>query len=91
MRKPLLEFMMRLPERGPNPTVERIFRELGEFMAVAWLESRWLLAPAARGRILFGRVVKHRACFDLMVEGAAAHRAGDRARRWPTTRWPTRP
>jgi hypothetical protein len=72
MRKPFLEFMMRLPERGPNATVERIFRELGEFMAVAWLESRWLLSPAARGRVLFGRVVKHQACFDLMVEGAAS-------------------
>jgi hypothetical protein len=72
MRKPFLEFMMRLPERGPNAAVERIFRELGEFMAVAWLESRWLLSPAARRRVLFGRVVKHRACFDLMVEGAAS-------------------
>lgn len=72
MRKPFLEFMMRLPERGPNPSVERIFRELGEFMAVAWLESNWLLSPAAAGRVLFGRVVKHRACFDLMVAGAAA-------------------
>jgi hypothetical protein len=72
MRKPFLEHMMRLPERGPSPSVERIFRELGEFMAVAWLESRWLLSPAAQGRVLFGRVVKHRACFDLMVEGAAA-------------------
>jgi hypothetical protein len=72
MRKPFLEFMMRLPERGPNESVERIFRELGEFMAVAWLESRWLLSPAANGRVLFGRVVKHRTCFDLMVEGAAS-------------------
>ncbi len=41
-------------------------------MAVAWIESTWLLDPAVDQRILFGRLVKHRACFDLMVEGAHA-------------------
>ena len=41
-------------------------------MAVAWLESKWLLDPAVNTRILFGRLVKRRACFDLMVEGARA-------------------
>jgi hypothetical protein len=70
MRKPFLEFLMRLPERGGDPAVDQIFRELGEFLAVAWLETEWLLAPRAQERILFGRVVKHRACFSLMVEGA---------------------
>lgn len=70
MRKPFLEFLMRLPERGSDPAVERIFRELGEFLAVAWLESRWLLAPEAQERILFGRVVKYREAFALMLEGA---------------------
>jgi hypothetical protein len=55
---------------GGHPAVDRIFREIGEFMAVAWLESKWLLDPAVDKRILFGRLVKHRACFDLMVEGA---------------------
>jgi hypothetical protein len=70
MRKPLLEFLMAAAEAGGHPAVDRIFREIGEFMAVAWLESRWLLAPAVERRIIFGRLVKRRACFDLMVEGA---------------------
>jgi hypothetical protein len=70
MRKPFLEFLMRLPERGHDPAVERIFREVGEFLAVAWLETDFILAPKAKERILFGRLVKHRACFSLMVEGA---------------------
>jgi len=72
MRKPFLEFLMRLPERGHDPAVERIFREVGEFLAVAWLETDFILAPKAKERILFGRLVKRRACFDLMVEGARA-------------------
>ena len=70
MRKPLLEFLMSAAEQGGHPAVDRIFREIGEFMAVAWLESKWLLDPAVDRRILFGRLVKRRACFDLMVEGA---------------------
>ena len=39
-------------------------------MAVAWLETEFALAPRARERVLFGRLVKHRPCFELMVEGA---------------------
>jgi hypothetical protein len=72
MRKPLLEFLMAAAEAGGHPAVDRIFREIGEFTAVAWLESKWLLNPAVGERILFGRLVKRRACFDLMVEGARA-------------------
>ena len=70
MRKPLLEFLMQAAEHGEHPAVDRIFREIGEFLAVAWRESMWLLNPAVGERILFGRLVKRRACFDLMVEGA---------------------
>jgi hypothetical protein len=70
MRKPLLEFLMQAAERGGHPAVERIFREIGEFLAVAWLESKWLLSPSVNQRILFGRLVKRRVCFDLMVDGA---------------------
>jgi hypothetical protein len=72
MRKPLLELLTSAVERGGHPAVERIFREIGGFMAVAWLESKWLLDPAVDARVLFGRLVKRRACFDLMVEGARA-------------------
>jgi hypothetical protein len=70
MRKPLLEYLMAAAERGGHPAVDRIFREVGEFLAVAWGESTWLLDPATDARVLFGRLVKRRACFDLMVEGA---------------------
>jgi hypothetical protein len=70
MRKPLLELLMQRAEAGGEPEVDRIFREMGEFLAVAWQETEFILAPRARERILFGRLVKHRRCFALMVEGA---------------------
>lgn len=70
MRKPFLEFLMLRAETGTEPAVDRIFRELGEFLAVAWEETEFILAPQARERILFGRLVKHQRCFALMVEGA---------------------
>lgn len=69
-RKPFLEFLMKLAGGGAAPVVDRIFRELGEFLAVAWLETEFILSPRARERVLFGRLVKHRPCFSLMVEGA---------------------
>ena len=71
MRKPLLEYLMRLAADG-DPAAEEIFREIGEFLAVTTEETEWMLAPKSRARILFGRFVKHKRCFDLMQEGAAA-------------------
>ena len=71
MRKPLLEYLMRLASEG-DATAAEIFREIGEFLAVTFEETEWMLAPKSRARILFGRFVKHKRCFDLMQEGAAA-------------------
>ncbi len=71
MRKPLLEHLMRLASEG-DAASEDIFREIGEYLAVTFEESEWMLAPKSRARILFGRFVKHKRCFDLMQEGAAA-------------------
>ena len=71
MRKPLLEYLMRLASEE-DATAAEIFREIGEFLAVTFEETEWMLAPKSRARILFGRFVKHKRCFDLMQEGAAA-------------------
>ncbi len=48
MRKPLLEFLMS-KAGGTEPAVDRIFRELGEFLAVAWMETEFILAPRGPG------------------------------------------
>ncbi len=71
MRKPLLEHLMALPEReGEDGVCGEIFREIGEYLAVTWDETRRILAPLAADRVLFGRLVKNPVCFRLMQEGA---------------------
>ena len=69
-RKPFLEHMMRLPDREKDETNARIWREIGEALAVTLLESKRILDPGTDERFLFGRLVKNPTCFDLMVEGA---------------------
>lgn len=69
MRKPLLEHLMWLASEG-DTAAEEIFREIGEFLAVTFEETEWMLAPRSRARILFGRFVKHKRCFELMQQGA---------------------
>ncbi|MCE1195231.1 hypothetical protein LWX53_01865 [bacterium] len=69
-RKAFLEHMMKLPEREGDETNRRIWREIGESLAVTALETEHILAPGAAERFLFGRLVKNRACFDLIAEGA---------------------
>jgi len=71
-RKPFLEYLMSLPDNDGHPAVLQIFREIGEFLAIASLECDQILSPAARPRILFGRMVKNATCFRLMQEGARA-------------------
>jgi len=70
LRKPFLEYLMSLPDRDGGPEVNRIFTEIGEFLAVATLECNLILNPSARPRVLFGRMVKNPTCFRLMQQGA---------------------
>ena len=70
MRKALLEHIMALADTG-DPAAERVFRKIGEYMAVTWRETEFILAPRAKDRALFGRFVKRQRCFELMREGAA--------------------
>ena len=69
MRKPCLEFLMARAE-DPDSPCAGIFRTIGEYLGVTWRETDWVLAPACRSRTLYGRLVKTRACFDLLCEGA---------------------
>lgn len=72
MRKPCLEFFMsKAAEGGENPCAG-IFREIGEYMAVTWQETDYILEPEAKARTLFGRLVKDPACFALIQKGAEA-------------------
>lgn len=69
MRKPCLEFFMKKAEESES--CGEIFRKVGEYLAVTWEETDYILNPAAKERSLFGRLVKNPVCFRLMCEGAA--------------------
>jgi hypothetical protein len=70
MRKPFLEHMMSLPERENDEINDKIWRDMGEFLAVTWIETKKILNPDTDARVLFGRLVKNKRCFELMCEGA---------------------
>lgn len=70
MRKAYLEFLMGKASEG-EPVCQEIFRQVGQFLAVTWEETSYILEPEAKDRTLFGRLVKHPACFKLICEGAA--------------------
>lgn len=69
-RKECLEFFMKCAADG-DKVCQSIFREVGAYLAVTWAETDYLLSPAVKSRILFGRLVKLPACFKLMCQGAA--------------------
>lgn len=71
MRKSYLEFLM---DKAANedPLCQQIFREIGQYLSVTWEETSYILEPDARERTLFGRLVKHPACFRMICEGAAS-------------------
>jgi hypothetical protein len=70
MRKPCLEFFIAKAAEGHKSCAE-IFRMIGEYLAVTWSETEYILQPEAKERTLFGRLVKNPACFDLICQGAA--------------------
>ena len=70
LRKPFLEFVMSLPDREKCPVCERIFKEIGEHLAIVWMETEEILSPLTKERVLFGRLVKNSTCFKLMKKGA---------------------
>lgn len=71
-RKPFLEHMMALPERENDEVNALIWKDIGEFLAVTWLETEKIINPGTPSRVLFGRLVKNRRCFELIIAGAKA-------------------
>jgi len=70
MRKEFLEHIMSLPEREQDKTCNKIFTDIGEFLAITWFETDRIMEPKAKSRVLFGRLVKNETCFKLIVKGA---------------------
>ena len=70
MRKPFLEYLMSLAAQGTETNAQRIFTEIGEYLAVAFAETKRILEPTADTAILFGRLVKQKKCFELLHSGS---------------------
>ena len=70
MRKKALEFFIEAGCSGKHEACSRILREIGEYMAVTWEETEYLLHPATKERSLYGRLVKNPESFRLINEGA---------------------
>ena len=71
LRKPCLEYFMAMAADPAHPACAEIFRQIGEYLAVTWSETQYILRPETPDRTLFGRLVKNPVCFDLMRQGAA--------------------
>lgn len=70
MRKAFMGYMMQLLDRDDNQTASKIFSEIGLFLAITWLETERLLQPEAKSRQLFGGLLTHKKCYQLIQDGA---------------------
>ena len=68
MRKPCLAHLMEQAAAG-NAPAQSVFRQIGRNVGQISREMRWLMQPRTDVRYLFGRFVKHPACFRLLQEG----------------------
>ena len=68
MRKPCLAHLMEQAAAG-NAAAQSVFRQIGRNVGQISREMRWLMQPRTDVRYLFGRFVKHPACFRLLQEG----------------------
>ncbi|HHW00257.1 MAG TPA: hypothetical protein GXX36_11960 [Clostridiaceae bacterium] len=76
MRKPFLKHMMDLVERENDEANKRIWKDIGAFLAVTWIETEEILNPGTARRVLFGGLVANKRCFELIKEGANEIREG---------------
>ena len=68
MRKACLEHLMSRAGAG-DPAAAEIFRQIGRHLGHISREIDFLLKPKTNRRYLYGRFVKHSACFALLQEG----------------------
>lgn len=70
MRKPFLQHLMDLASHSQDEVCEKIFSDIGRYLAVTWSETELILSPQSKPRTMFGRLVKNQKCFELLEEGA---------------------
>ncbi|MCL2162834.1 MAG: hypothetical protein FWH55_00275 [Oscillospiraceae bacterium] len=69
MRKPLLEYLMKLCEEG-DLILRDVFLEIGRSTGIAFCETDHILHPSTKERVMYGRLVKNPLCFSLLKKGA---------------------
>jgi hypothetical protein len=70
MRRPFLDFLMKLPSRDDDTVVAEVFRKVGEFLGRTYVETEEILKPGLSSRMVFGGLVRDAHCFELIREGA---------------------
>ena len=70
LRKPCLEHLMQLAERG-KPEACEIFRRIGFHLGILSRELSFLLDPGTEDRYLYGRFIKSGTCFRLLCKGCS--------------------
>ena len=70
LRKPCLAYLMEQAQAG-NERARAVFEQIGRNLGQISREMLWLMAPETPVRYLFGRFVKHPACFALLRSGCA--------------------
>ncbi|MCR5161494.1 MAG: hypothetical protein K6C06_06965 [Lachnospiraceae bacterium] len=70
MRKPALEFLSEKACSGESAFCREMFQKIGEYLAVTFEETDFILRSVPHRRFLLGRLVKRRECFELIREGA---------------------
>lgn len=70
LRKPCLACLMEQAQAG-NERACAVFEQIGRNLGQISREMLWLMAPETTVRYLFGRFVKHPACFALLRSGCA--------------------
>ena len=68
LRKPCLEHLMQLVDRG-RPAACEVCRRIGFHLGMLSRELGFLLGPDTDERYLYGRFVKSGTCFSLLCEG----------------------
>ena len=68
MRKSCLAYLMEQAAAG-NGAAQSVFRQIGRGVGQISREMRYLMRPRTDVRYLFGRFVKHPACFRLLQQG----------------------
>lgn len=69
MRREFMGHLIRQLESGVAEAV-RVFEEMGSALAAMYIETEYVVEPAAKSRFLFGGCLNSRGCYEAICRGA---------------------